>query len=102
MLSDNGNLADGTNGSHGTPLAAYEARGCEECDMTGYHGRSGIFEMLLINEGVRQLILKHSSSDVIKNFAVTQRMRTLREDGWRKVREGTTTVAEVLRVTQDE
>ncbi len=102
MLSDNGNLADGTNGSRGTPLAAYEARGCEECDMTGYHGRSGIFEMLLITEGVRQLILKHASSDIIKNFAVTQGMRTLREDGWRKVREGTTTVSEVLRVTQDE
>ena len=70
--------------------------------MTGYHGRSGIFELLIINEGVRQLVLKHSSSDIIKNFAVSQRMRTLREDGWRKVREGTTTVSEVLRVTQDE
>ncbi|MBM4257091.1 MAG: type II secretion system protein GspE [Deltaproteobacteria bacterium] len=102
LLSDNGNIADGTNGAHGTPMAAYEARGCEACDMTGYHGRSGIFELLIINEGVRQLILKHSSSDIIKNFAVTQGMRTLREDGWRKVREGTTTVAEVLRVTQDE
>ncbi len=102
QLSDNGNLANGTNGTHGTPLAAYEARGCEACDMTGYHGRSGIFELLLINEGARQLVLKHSSSDIIKNFAVTQGMRTLREDGWRKVREGTTTVAEVLRVTQDE
>jgi general secretion pathway protein E len=70
--------------------------------MTGYRGRSGIFELLPITEGVRQLVLKRSSADMIKNFAVTQRMRTLREDGWRKVREGTTTVAEVLRVTQDE
>jgi general secretion pathway protein E len=102
MLSDNGNIADGTNGTHGTPMAAYEARGCEACDMTGYHGRSGIFELLIVNEGVRQLVLKHSSSDIIKNFAVSQGMRTLREDGWRKVREGTTTVSEVLRVTQDE
>jgi general secretion pathway protein E len=102
MLSDNGNIADGTNGARGMPMAAYDARGCEACDMTGYHGRSGIFELLLINEGVRQLVLKHSSSDIIKTFAVSQGMRTLREDGWRKVREGTTTVSEVLRVTQDE
>jgi len=83
-------------------MAAYQERGCDACDMTGYHGRSGIFELLIINEGARQLVLKHSSSDIIKNFAVSQGMRTLREDGWRKVREGTTTVSEVLRVTQDE
>jgi general secretion pathway protein E len=83
-------------------MTAYEARGCEACDMTGYHGRSGIFELLIVTEGVRQLILKHSSSDITKTFAVSQGMRTLREDGWRKVREGTTTVSEVLRVTQDE
>jgi type II secretory ATPase GspE/PulE/Tfp pilus assembly ATPase PilB-like protein len=86
----------------GVPAIAYEARGCEACDMTGYRGRNGIFELLTINEGVRQLVLKRSSSDIIKNLAVSQSMRTLREDGWRKVREGTTTVAEVLRVTQDE
>ncbi len=91
-----------TNGQSGIPVAAYEAQGCDECAMTGYRGRSGIFELLPMNEGVRQLILKRSSADIIKNFAVSQGMRTLREDGWRKVREGTTTVAEVLRVTQDE
>jgi type II secretory ATPase GspE/PulE/Tfp pilus assembly ATPase PilB-like protein len=70
--------------------------------MTGYRGRSGIFELLSVNEGVKQLILKRSSADMIKNCGVSQGMRTLREDGWRKVREGTTTVSEVLRVTQDE
>jgi general secretion pathway protein E len=91
-----------TNGQESIPIAAYEARGCEECAMTGYRGRSGIFELLSVNEGVRQLILKRSSADIIKNFAVSQGMRTLREDGWRKVREGTTSVAEVLRVTLDE
>jgi general secretion pathway protein E len=90
------------NGGKNIPPIAFEARGCEACDMTGYHGRNGIFELLTINEGVRQLVLKHSSSDIIKNTAVSQGMRTLREDGWRKVREGTTTVSEVLRVTQDE
>src|SRR5919109_1358200 len=67
------------NGTDGVPTAAYEAQGCEECTTTGYRGRSGIFELLPLNEGVRQLILKRSSADVIKNFAVSQGMRTLRE-----------------------
>ncbi len=91
-----------TNGVGGIPTAAYEEQGCDECAMTGYRGRSGIFELLSVNEGVKQLILKRSSADMIKNCGVSQGMRTLREDGWRKVREGTTTVSEVLRVTQDE
>jgi general secretion pathway protein E len=100
VLATNGAPA---NGHADVPAAAYEARGCEHCAMTGYRGRSGIFELLVINEGVRQLILKRSSADVIRSFAVAnQNMRTLREDGWRKVREGTTSVAEVLRVTQEE
>jgi type II secretory ATPase GspE/PulE/Tfp pilus assembly ATPase PilB-like protein len=101
--SGNGATTNGTtNGVKGAPTTAFEARGCEACDMTGYHGRNGIFELLTITEGVRQLVLKRSSSDIIKTAAVNQGMRTLREDGWRKVREGSTTVAEVLRVTQDE
>ncbi len=85
------------------PAAVYEAGGCEECASTGYRGRNGIFELLMVNEGLRQLILKRSSADAIKTYAVSEQdMRTLREDGWRKVREGSTSVAEVLRVTQDE
>jgi type II secretory ATPase GspE/PulE/Tfp pilus assembly ATPase PilB-like protein len=55
-----------------------------------------------MNESIRELILKHASADVIKAAAVANGMRTLRDDGWLKVREGTTTVAEVVRVTQDE
>lgn len=91
------------NGGGDTPTAVYEATGCDECASTGYRGRNGIFELLMVNEGVRQLVLKRSSADAIKNLAVTHnKMRTLREDGWRKVREGATSVAEVLRVTQDE
>ena len=70
--------------------------------MTGYHGRSGIFELLQVTEGIRQQILKRASADSLKDVAVSQGMRTLREDGWRKVTEGTTTVSEVLRVTQEE
>ncbi len=85
---------------NGAPI--YRAAGCEECSGTGYRGRSGIYELLLMNESIRELILKHASADVVKAAAVANGMRTLRDDGWLKVREGTTTVAEVLRVTQDE
>ena len=85
---------------NGAPI--YRAAGCEECSGTGYRGRSGIYELLLMNEAIRELILKHASADVIKAAAVANGMRTLRDDGWLKVREGTTTVAEVVRVTQDE
>jgi general secretion pathway protein E len=70
--------------------------------MTGYRGRKGIFELLPVDEGLRQLVLKRSSADVLKEYAVGNGMRTLRDDGWRKVRAGITTVAEVMRVTQDE
>lgn len=80
----------------------YDAAGCEECATTGYRGRQGIFEMLSVDDEIRQLILKHASSDIIKNAAIAnQKMRTLRDDGWRTVAEGATTVSEVLRVTQE-
>jgi len=85
---------------HGT---VYEARGCEECSGTGYRGRCGIYELLVVGDQVRDLILKRASADMIKQEAVRRGMRTLREDGWLKVRqEGVTTVAELLRVTQEE
>ena len=89
-------------GGDGTPAQVYEGTGCEDCAQTGYRGRSGIFELLLVNEVIRPLILKRSSADMIKDAGVQQGMRTLREDGWHKVRTGVTTVAEVVRVTQEE
>ncbi len=89
-------------GGDGAPAQVYEGTGCEDCAQTGYRGRSGIFELLLVNDVIRPLILKRSSADMIKDAAVQQGMRTLREDGWHKVRTGVTTVAEVVRVTQEE
>jgi general secretion pathway protein E len=80
----------------------FEGSGCEECSRTGYRGRAGIYELLVMSDAVRQLILKRSSADVIRDAAVGDGMRTLREDGWRQVRTGLTTVAEVVRVTQEE
>jgi general secretion pathway protein E len=89
-------------GPNGGEITVYEGSGCEDCSQTGYRGRSGIYELLPVNETIRQLILKRSSADVIKDAAVRQGMRTLRDDGWLKVRSGVTTVAEVVRVTQEE
>ena len=90
------------NGHAPGPVISYEAGECEECAMTGYRGRKGIFELMLVDEGLRQLILKRSSADVLKEYGVGNGMRTLRDDGWHKVRAGITTVSEVMRVTQDE
>jgi general secretion pathway protein E len=89
-------------GPNGGEVTVYEGSGCEDCAQTGYRGRSGIFELLPVNETIRQLILKRSSADIIKDAAVRQGMRSLRDDGWLKVRGGVTTVAEVVRVTQEE
>jgi general secretion pathway protein E len=89
-------------GDAGGTVEVWEGRGCEDCASTGYRGRSGIYELLPVNETIRQLILKRSSADIIKDAAVKLGMRTLREDGWQKVRTGVTTVAEVVRVTQEE
>ena len=89
-------------GGNGEVVQAMWGRGCEECAQTGFRGRQGIFELLLMNDPVRQLILKRASADAIKDAAVELGMTTLRDDGWRKVRMGITTVSEVVRVTQEE
>ncbi len=84
------------------PSSVYEAAGCTQCAGTGYHGRRGIYELLDVTEEIRKLIISRSAADRIKAEAVRSGMSTLRDDGWREVRDGVTTVAEVLRVTQDE
>lgn len=83
-------------------LELYEGRGCEECRFTGYHGRTAIYEILTITEPIRELILSRASSQQIKQKAVSQGMRTLRQDGLQKVLAGLTTFTEVVRVTQQE
>ncbi len=67
---------------------------------TGYRGRTGIFEIMIMDEGVKKLILKTSDSNQINEEAVRNGMSTLVQDGARKVLEGITTVEEVLRVTR--
>ena len=80
----------------------HEVKGCEQCGETGYWGRTGIFEFLRVNDEIQRLILDKRDANVIKEAARKSGMRTLREDGWLKVKRGVTTVAEVLRVTQEE
>lgn len=74
--------------------------GCERCFQTGYRGRTGIYEMMLIDSEIQNLIYKQESAGTIKRFALNEGLRTLRMDGARKVLAGITTISEVLRVTQ--
>lgn len=76
--------------------------GCESCRQLGYQGRLAIYELLVLNEALRPLILSRAASSTIAQKAMEQGMRTLRVDGWNKVRNGITTIEEVLRVTQIE
>jgi general secretion pathway protein E len=78
----------------------YRGTGCDACLNTGYQGRTGIFELMILDDTIRNLILKTSDSNTIKHEAVNQGMITLRQDGVMKVLDGMTTVEEVLRVTQ--
>jgi len=77
----------------------YQGRGCPACLDTGYKGRTGIFELMILDEPVRNLILKTSDANAIKRKAVEQGMLTLRQDGAQKVLGGITTIEEVFRVT---
>ncbi|MDD2236565.1 MAG: ATPase, T2SS/T4P/T4SS family, partial [Kiritimatiellae bacterium] len=77
----------------------YKGQGCNECGMTGYRGRAGLFEILQINEEIRHMIYEQISSAELRRRARELGMRTLREDGLRKVLNGMTTLEEVLRVT---
>jgi general secretion pathway protein E len=84
------------------PRTVWEAVGCDGCSGTGYHGRVGIFELLPVTSEICKVIVQRADAGMIRNLAVQQGMRLLREDGWDKVRHGVTTVAEVLRVTREE
>jgi type II secretory ATPase GspE/PulE/Tfp pilus assembly ATPase PilB-like protein len=79
---------------------AYRGRGCEACKFTGYHGRTAIYEILFIDESIRELILNKSSVTEIKKKALSLGMRTLRDHGLEEVKKGRTTLEEVLRVVE--
>ena len=80
----------------------WKGTGCEDCRQLGYQGRTGIHELLVMTEAIRPLVMNRAPATTIAHTAKVQGMRTLREDGWRKVKLGQTTIEEVLRVTQTE
>jgi general secretion pathway protein E/type IV pilus assembly protein PilB len=84
------------------PKTIYRGRGCRNCQGAGYRGRQALFEMMPISDEIRRLILERASSRDISKMAISQDMKSLREDGWRMIREGRTTPEEVLRMTKDE
>ncbi len=89
----------------GSPVSrldtVYEGKGCKECGQTGYKGRLGIFEFMLMNDEIRRLTIASSDASQLRKAAIQNKMVALRDDGFNKVKKGITTVAEVLRVTQD-
>jgi general secretion pathway protein E/type IV pilus assembly protein PilB len=80
----------------------WKGAGCEQCRQLGYQGRTGIYELLILSEAIRPLVLNRAAASTIAQRAIEHGMRTLRVDGWNKVRAGITTIEEVLRVTQTE
>ena len=84
------------------PPVLYRGRGCDKCFNLGGIGRIGIYELLIIDSEICSMIIKRTPTGVIKEYAVSRGMKTLREDGLAKAAAGITTIEEVLRVTQDE
>ena len=81
---------------------AYRAVGCDRCRQTGYQGRRAIYEICLVTPSLQEMITRRESNAALKELARSQGMQSLRDDGWDKVAEGTTTIEEVVRVTATE
>jgi general secretion pathway protein E/type IV pilus assembly protein PilB len=80
----------------------WKGKGCDECRGTGYKGRQGIFELVVVDDALREMILKREGANRLKKYAVDHGMKTLRDDGWDRVRAGITTAEEVLRITKSD
>lgn len=91
------NLTDNSNeDSH--PVKLHRGAGCPLCKNTGYYGRTSIYELIALDEDIRELIISKASSNIIKEAAIKKGMKTLKESGLKKVLQGITTIEEVLRV----
>jgi general secretion pathway protein E len=85
----------------GETIETFRGEGCEACHGTGYSSRVGIFELMELSEEIRKLIMANADASILTQAARRNGMRNLREDGWMKVANGTTTAEEVMRVTQE-
>jgi general secretion pathway protein E len=86
----------------GEQVRVYRAKGCEKCLGTGFKGRRGIYELMIMDDAIGPLVLRNADAQTIKRTAISQGMDTLRDDGARKVMLGLTTVEEVLAATQED
>lgn len=80
----------------------FKGKGCSSCNFTGFWGRTAIYEILIVNEKIKDMIVKKTPSNRIKKAAIANGMRTLRQDGWQKVLDGVATPEEVMQVTSAE
>jgi len=93
--------AGGAISPEGELMESFRGAGCERCNGSGYIGRMGIFEMMEINDEIRTRIMANEDASLLTQAERRYGMRNLREEGWRKIGMGVTTVSEVVRVTQE-
>jgi type II secretory ATPase GspE/PulE/Tfp pilus assembly ATPase PilB-like protein len=84
------------------PEVVYRGRGCRQCQGSGFRGRTGIFELMPVTEELRAMTIERASTGQMRRKAIEQGMHSLREDGWRLVKDGKTTIEEVVRNTKEE
>jgi general secretion pathway protein E/type IV pilus assembly protein PilB len=84
---------------NGDQVRLWKGAGCRACRQTGFRGRTGIYELMVTGDTIREMCVQRDSAVTIRNQAIKEGMITLRQDGWRKVLNGTTTIDEVARVT---
>ena len=83
----------------GAAPTLYKGAGCRACRQTGFRGRTGIHELMVMTDSIREMVVTRVNAGVIRHEAMKLGMKSLRQDGWRKVLMGQTTVDEVARVT---
>jgi general secretion pathway protein E/type IV pilus assembly protein PilB len=84
---------------NGGPVRLWHGVGCRACRQTGYRGRVGIYELMVTGDSIREMCVERVNASQIRKQALKEGMITLRQDGWRKVLQGKTTLDEVARVT---
>jgi type II secretory ATPase GspE/PulE/Tfp pilus assembly ATPase PilB-like protein len=80
-------------------IKIFRGKGCANCNFTGFFGRTAIYEILLVDDGIKDLIMKKAPANQLTKYALSQGMKTLRQDGWHKVISGITTPEEIIKVT---
>jgi general secretion pathway protein E len=86
----------------GSNITLYRGAGCAACSQTGYRGRTGIFELMVLDDEIRRLIGSKADSTAIKQASIAKGMVTLQREGAERVIQGHTTIEEVMRITQQE